>query len=60
MLYRVLLFPLQILGSPEMGGQDELFVDLGRYQPDHKTASAAHAPSKPKPEWLARRAGSLN
>jgi hypothetical protein len=34
MLYRVLLFPLQILGSPEMGEQDELFVDLGRYQPD--------------------------
>jgi len=34
MLYRVMLFPLQILGSPEMGGQDELFVDLGRYQPD--------------------------
>ena len=34
MLYRVLLFPLQILRSPEMGGQDELFVDLCRYHPD--------------------------
>jgi len=34
MLYRVLLFPLQILRSPEMGGQDELFVDLGRYHSD--------------------------
>jgi hypothetical protein len=34
MLYRVLLFPLQILGLPEMREQDELFVDLGRYQPN--------------------------
>ena len=42
MLYRARLFPLQILRSPEMDGQDELFVDLGRYpRTSHKTASAA-------------------
>jgi hypothetical protein len=48
MLYRVLLFPLQILHSPELDAQDELFVDL-----------AATTRTSPKKASAARESGRL-